>query len=248
MSHWEIYPTQLNSELLLILVDLEWHERSDTVDFGVLNWFRVGFEPGPQGGMPGEADREFLEKFGEWLADEYEGRGHMVARLTAPGRREFFVYSQDSLAETVGDRARSVFAGTRLESRSRPDPEWTVYREFLYPDPVQTVRIRALHRTRAMQEDGDLLTAARPVDHVAAFHSAEQRKAFRTFALDEGFDVVDERDSEDESLTRPFLIRVQKLHALDPVGIEHNVVRLFAKIREQGGEYGGWVAEVMRLS
>jgi hypothetical protein len=158
------------------------------------------------------------------------------------------VYSQGSLAETVGDRARSVFAGTRLESRSRPDPEWTVYREFLYPDPVQTVRIRALHRTRAMQEDGDLLTAARPVDHVAAFHSAEQRKAFRTFALDEGFDVVDERDSEDESLTRPFLIRVQKLHALDPVGIEHNVVRLFAKIREQGGEYGGWVAEVMRLS
>lgn len=248
MAHWEIYPTQLNDELALILVDLDWNEADDSAAFPVLNWFRVNFAPGPHAGMPDDAERERLEKLGDWLADEYDGRGHVVARLTAAGRREFFIYAQDALAEATLDRARSTFEGLRAEARSRPDAGWQVYREFLYPDPVQMLRIRALHRTRAMHEDGDVLAAARAVDHVAAFHSAEQRKLFVTFAQDLGFDVLEEKDSEDDSLTRPFVIRIQKMHALDAAGIENNVVKVFSRVRELGGEYGGWVAGVMRLA
>ncbi|MEZ4459794.1 MAG: hypothetical protein R3E66_08695 [bacterium] len=39
---------------------------------------------------------------------------------------------------------------------------------------------------------------------------------------------------------------MNKTHALDPVGVEHNVIRLFVKVRELGGDYGGWVTSVVK--
>ena len=97
-----------------------------------------------------------------------------------------------------------------------------------------------------MREDGDVLAVPRPVDHVAGFHSEEQRELFRAFAIGQGFDVVDEKETDDEAISRPFLIRLNKTHALDPVGVEHNVIRLFVKVRELGGDYGGWVTSVIK--
>jgi len=243
MAHWEVYPTQLQGELILMYVDVDWHDSNETKELGTMNWFRVGFEPGPQSGMPQEADREFLETFGDWLADEFDGRGHVVARLTGPGRREFFVYSGDALATGIVDRARSKFPDIHLEGRSKPDPDWQLYREFLCPDAVQLVRMRAMQRTRTMESDGDMLSAPRPVDHMAGFLSVESRAEFKKFVFDLGYELVDERDSADDTLDRPFILRVKRTHALDPVGVEHNIVRLFLKVRELGGEYGGWIAQ-----
>jgi hypothetical protein len=59
-----------------------------------------------------------------------------VGRSTSDGCRDFYFYAENgTLAETCLSMALVPFPEYEFQVGSRPDPEWSTYRKFLYPSP-----------------------------------------------------------------------------------------------------------------
>jgi hypothetical protein len=105
------------------------------------------------------------------------------------------------------------------------DPEWSLYREFLFPDPMSFQSILNRQLVDTFVENGDDLTAARPVDHRAYFPSSAKASDARR-ALADGRVALDFTRSDTLADGRPDEFCQEIFELIDPFE----------------GEYDGWGA------
>ena len=99
-------------------------------------------------------------------------RNHGIWQLTFMGPAG----KDDELEELVRDALRG--SGHSFESVVQPDPGWSYYREFLYPDDERMQWILNRRLVDRREEMGDKLTKPRRVDHWVYFAREEGRSAF----------------------------------------------------------------------
>lgn len=243
-QQWDAYPTQVQNEFVMIVVNLGLDEVAPLADFPILMWLKVDFEPREGVIMPAEADREFLtaaeEELGRW-ADESDLI--LAGRLTGAGRREFFVYADTDRSEALRLRLENTFPGRQFDVRASRDEAWQLYREFLYPEPVAMQRIKNQRLVATLKEHDAAIETPRTVKHEALFHTEEAANAFAEHLSRARFSEVEVWETDDDE--RPFGVRGAKIHPVDLGSVDQVSIPLFTRIRELGGAYQGWVCPVV---
>jgi len=104
--------------------------------------------------------------------------------------------------------------------------------EFLKNEPVRA----------GLRENGDNCEVPRPIEHYAYFPTREGQAGYRDFLTSRGYQIDrEEADADDEGRSAIVFSQVQA-----PVAIDQETALLEDQAAELGGEYDGWVTDVIR--
>jgi len=164
-------------------------------------------------------------------------------RITTEGRREFYFYgeTEGGFRQAVGAGMKG-FDGYRFDVGSQKDSGWEQYFNVLYPSPECLQRIANMDLLDVLRDRGDVLTAAREVQHWTYFPSESARLQFRDAAAVVGYRFVSESSSKGEL---PFGIVVACSQSIEQAAIDRTVVELLHLCQRFDGEYDGWETPVV---
>lgn len=198
-----------------------------------------GMGSAEEAGMLGELEDRITRDVGEHglrFIGRVRNNGVWQLNFMGPEQRE-------ALCETLL-RSCLPAAGRAFELVTKPDEDWSYYREFLYPSAERMQWMQDRKVVEALQREGDLLDQPRRVDHWMSFTDEPSRAAVSEEAAALGFEaIIPERDEDSEWPLQ--------LHRVDPVTLEdiHEVVIELTELAEaHGGEYTGWETSVERAS
>src|SRR5262249_5394663 len=128
--------------------------------------------------------------------------------------------------------------GRAVEIGSTDDPAWSYYHGFLFPDSERQQWMNDRRLVELLQEQGDDLTTARQVDHMAYFPTASRRDAFVRDTRDLGFEVLSA--SSDHAGELPYAANIARDENVTVDGI-HDVVMILVQLAGRyDGDYDGW--------
>jgi hypothetical protein len=81
------------------------------------------------------------------------------------------------------------FDGYKFDVGEQEDSQWEQYLNVLYPSTEELQRIANMDLLDVLVEKGDVLTAAREVQHWMYFRSEPSRALFRDAAIAAGFQI-----------------------------------------------------------
>lgn len=226
-----------------IAVDLSLQARAPLPDRPRLVRVRYALRSSRPDGQPEPAEAEALTRVEDMLAAALATAGGVYAgRVTLAGFREHHFYLPDAVGVHAElDAVRAALADYDLEEQGEDDPAWQAYRQELFPTPRAHRWLLDRRAVEAMGRRGAAGDRPRPVDHQAAFPTAEAREAFVAEAAAQGFEPVARRDDAPSpngfgvDLRRADVVALKELHpvawALTEAAARH------------GGAYDGWEAE-----
>jgi uncharacterized protein (TIGR01619 family) len=173
-----------------------------------------------------------------------------VGRCTSAGRRDFYAYADSGLvAESLMSSVMAAFSEYEFETGFQPDPEWQLYRAFLYPAKPSLQLIKNRRVLDVLQQQGDDLTQPRPVRHFVYFNNSEQAAAFAQAAGEAQFDVVSddpgraEGEKQNPEAER-FGVIAERVDSVDFASISNVVLELLELANSHQGDYDGWETQV----
>ena len=122
------------------------------------------------------------------------------------------------------------------------DPEWGMYFEFLFPDPLDFQLIQNRRLLKNFSDSGDELEAERTVDHCALFEArAEAERAAQSLG-DEGFTV--DPLAPDES--GHWVLNFHRNERLDEGRPDAFCLEIIELLEPYEASYDGWGAPLIR--
>lgn len=237
-EQWVIYPGHIGEDFAMFAVNLGPNDDAPFDNLRWLNVVRFNFDALPSG-MPDSDTNRFLYEVEERVATRAASRGGVqVGRLTVDGRRELFFYAATDEREIVLRDVHDEFGELDLDVLGQLDPEWKVYRDFLYPQPVDFQRIHNQRVVRLLGEHGDVAEIPRQIDHNAFFPDENSRRKFAREVAQSGFEIEAEKESDEGKLR--FGLSFTSFDPVDLATIDQVTVGLFMRAAELGGVYDGW--------
>lgn len=243
---YDFYPCLVDDAPASIYVDLRYEDaaaRPATAD--TRYWIEISMlDPGAHGiGTADEADvLNALEEAA--IARLASAALAYVGRVRHRGTWETSFYGPAGHLRAI-DQAAEAFAPRRVSTGTRPDLDWSYYRELLLPDLERKQWMDDRRLVEILREQGDRLALPRRVDHRASFTSAQARDAFATAAAQHGFTRDDAETATAEPVgERSFLAHVFRV---DPIELDHihDVVMILVDAAvEHGGVYERWESSI----
>ena len=164
-----------------------------------------------------------------------------VGRNTSSGNRDLYFYTADGPAfEYVMKEAMRDFPGYNFQTGFRPDPEWKIYLDFLYPTPLQHQQIVNRSVIENLAHHGDHTDQPRRIDHFAYFPDQKSCEAFEAFVRAEGFSIIQLSSRREDG---SYGLNFSKTGI--PDNIDSITLPLFQDALDHGGGYDGWGCEVV---
>jgi hypothetical protein len=240
---WDFYQCRVDDQPASIMVDLGIRPATPMPAYPDFVWLRVYLRTPTPEGLTTNAEANILHDIEDSLTAAFAKLGDAiyVARDTTGGFRAFACYAtQGALCENAIRAMMEEYPEYRFDTGYRLDPDWSVYRDFLYPSPrlMQTISNRKV--CDALVSNGDHLDVVREVDHWIYFLSAEKRAAFLENSRPLGFQL---RAMHDPASTSD-KYGVQLFRSDSPERIDEAVLQLYDMAQALGGEYDGWETQV----
>lgn len=238
---WNFYLCRVDDKPASIFLDLALHDAAPITAFPQLGYAHVYMQQPRPDGLSSNEEFETLSLIDDALEDALKPlAGRYAGRLTTDGFRTFYFYAADASSfEAAFAALMSRFAGYDFETGHRDDPDWSIYREFLYPGPVDRQRIANQNVVNVLLDRGDKPQIPRPIEHWSYFPDAARAAAFAEWLGDRGFTTDACKPVEPGSHLVRFM-RVDQSAEIDNV-----VLPLHARAEELGGEYDGWECQVI---
>lgn len=237
---WDFYPLLVDSEPASIYVDLGLARDAPIKAQPFMAYVRVTMRQPRPDGLSSNEEFDDLVGVEDSLSELFAGGDNTTyaGRNTSGGNRDFYFYTTNLVAfgKSV-DTAMARHSTYQFEIGDRPDPEWGVYFDFLYPSPDDLQRILNHRVTGNLMDHGDNLAEARPIDHLAYLPNAAAAANFRDYLRERDFSV-DEPRNEGGTFALSFK------RSDRPDNIDDVVIPIARRAQELGGEYDGWGCEV----
>ena len=244
-ENWKPYLCNVNGKIASIFVDLGLRESVPIGSKPWLLWTWVHFQSPRADGLSDSKEAPTLYKIEDALnlCVSRACTAIPCGRITTEGRREFYFYGEtkDGFRKAVG-QALTGFDGYRFDGGEQEDSLWEQYLNVLYPSPEDLQRIANMDLLDVLVEKGDVLTAAREVQHWIYFRSEPARALFRDTAATAGFRFVSESSSKGES---PFGIVVARTQSIEQNSIDRTVIELLNLSRSFDCDYDGWETPIV---
>lgn len=248
-GRWEFYFLLDDDQPASIFVDLSCIDHAPMAALPIMAYVSVEMLRPREDGLSSSDEFDELVVLENALVAALEDDGDTiyVGRNTSSRRRDFYFYLSDGVDwETrVRDAMHATSGGYGYEAGQRPDADWSVYREFLYPRPRELQGIRNRSVCDALEREGDALDEAREIDHWAYFPDAARRDAFVAGALALGH-ALREQDDDGEDEHEAYMARVFRSDVPAHAAIDDVCLPLYELAQECGGRYDGWECEVLR--
>ena len=244
-ENWKPYLCNVNDKLASIFVNLGLRGEVPIASKPWLLWTWVYFQSPRADGLSDGKEAPTLYKIEAALNPSlrYTCGAIPCGRITTEGRREFYFYAEthDGLLKAVNAGLKG-FEGHRFDVGSQKDPEWEQYLNVLYPSSEDLQRIANMDLLDVLRDKGDVLTAAREVQHWMYFPSESARLLFRDAAVAVGYKFVSESGSKRDS---PFGIVVGRTQSIEQASIDRTVIELLHLSQRFDGEYDGWETPIV---
>jgi len=195
-------------------------------------------------GLSSQEEFEVLNK----LEDQIEAEGlkyglSYVGRITGDGVRDLRFLGPPPSAETspkIVEVARRL--GYQVQVMTNFDPDARSYTEYLLPNSDEKDEIENQKVIAQLQQNGDKLIAARPVDHWLYFPSEAARNNFERAATSQNFRIVDKQRVT--TAENSFSIHLQRTAVPTWNNMNHETALLRKMASAYQGNYDGWETSV----
>jgi regulator of RNase E activity RraB len=246
-ENWDFYPCRVEDEPASIMLNLGLAKEAPLEMLPVCSWLRVALKSPRPDGLSSSDEFDRLCEIGDALeaaVDEASTQIRYVGRCTCAGRRDFYAYAESGVAaEAVLSSVMAAFAEYEFDTGHREDPQWRLYREFLYPTDRSMQLINNRRVLEALESSGDPLTASRPIRHFVDFDANADLDAFRQALAIGGFEIVGGGVSEK---TGRQSIVFERTESVDFLHINQLTIQLLDLANSHGGDYDGWETGVRR--
>jgi len=235
-DHWNFYPLLVDNEPASIFVDLGIATSVPIANFPNMAYLRVRMNEPRDDGLSSQDEYATLVALENDISRIVDGNDRYiyVGRNTSCGNRDFYFYTNDLSVEDALHRIMHNWQNYEYETGVRPDVEWDIYRQFLYPSPEDFQRMGNRDVIARLLENGDHLDVCRTIDHFAVFRNAVGRNAFAQYLRTSGYDVTGSMISENGE----FQIAFERSDAPDK--IDEVTIDLYRAASENDGDYDGW--------
>jgi uncharacterized protein (TIGR01619 family) len=245
-ENWDFYPCQVEGEPASIMVNLALIDGAPSETMPVCTWLHVQLlEPDDEGFVSSEEFDRMCEigDFLEAAIRDAPSAMTYAGRCTSGGRRDYYLYAESGIAaESLLSSVMAAFPEYQFETGFRDDPQWRLYKEFLYPAPRSMQLIRNRRVLDALQQEGDPLTQPRPIRHFTCFKADASTQKFRQILRDEGFEIVGSGIRHGTQI-----IIFERTDPVELLAISQVTIHLRDLANMHGGEYDGWETEVPRI-
>src|SRR6185503_3201335 len=187
---WNFYRCRVDDEPASIFLDMGIRQSAPVRGFDTAAYLRLWMNDPRPDGLSSQEEFDTLVAIEDALKAEIEP-GDMtiyVGRNTSSGRRDFFFYTRDGDAfRASASAALANFAAYKAEIGMRPDADWDVYFNFLYPNDNEKQRMSNRDVVEALRREGDNVQKPRQIDHLILLADREQADAVAKAVAGLGF-------------------------------------------------------------
>lgn len=184
-----------------------------------------------------ESYEEFLEtKESLIIGIEYEDKAKYLGMRIADGWSEFYFCASSSKELNSMVTAMLKDTGYAYESNIIKDKKWGFYETQLFPTELELAHIQSAKIIFLLQEEDDILTTPRIVEHYISFETPTSKNRFINTLDIDGFSFKDEIDSEEFEHG----IVIVKEHPVTEDEVKKVVDELFVAVKKESGYYEGW--------
>ena len=245
-ERWDFYFARINDASASVMLNMALKAHAPITSEPTLLYVLLEMKDPDKHRMGSAAEMKRMQKIERDVTEKLAAamKARNVARIRGEGYWQLYYYAPDDKGlESHVKKALARHAGQSFQAGSKPDPKWAYFEDFLWPRPERLRWMKDRQVVDQLQESGDVLVAARDVEHFAYFPDAAKSAAFEKKIVEKKF-IVDERvELQDDKL--PFLVR---FHRKDKVELEHiHAVTEFLRktATALGGTYDGWGTAVV---
>jgi uncharacterized protein (TIGR01619 family) len=247
-SEWDFYFSNVDDVVGSFFVDLGLIHTAPVSDKPNFLRIAVTMNNPREDGLSSGEEFEILKRLEDKLTHFIIAKHNAVfaGRLTTNGRRDFYFYlSNTKQYDKTIATAMKAFPTYKFDVVLRDDQKWEEYINFLYPHPGQYQSILNRRVVYSLEQRGDHLTKARPVDHWIYFKTEADKEKFLSDTQDDGFTIVD-NDYNVEFGEAPYRLRISRIDKVDFDSVDDYALRLWSLAQECNGVYDGWETSVER--
>lgn len=201
-DNWDSYLCEVDGKPASILVDLGAVAHAPMPGFPCLGYVTIALQTPDENGFPRREEFSVLSELEDALESALAADAVAVhiGRCITDGRYELVFYTVG--ANDWRNRVAPImdsFPSHQWEAGAHYEPGWDTYLGFLFPGEQDLLVIQNRRLCRQLQERGDTLQKARPINHWLDFLDPEAGKAFCRAAQSLGF-RVDEANTVVEPL------------------------------------------------
>lgn len=246
---WEVYFCELDGKPASISVDLALEETAPLEEKAQLFELVVGCLTADEDGFPTqEKEWEVLGQIEDALVSELMDnlKAVFVGKTLHDGKRSFYFYSShEALLDVFAANVMQQFPGYTYNANTQRDDDWSLYFDFLYPEPTVMQTIQNGRLIRHMQEQGDQSHIPRKISHVLYFTNEDQQENFLKEAAALGYGVED-KIIEENTPYAPYKLLVSKVSLANEESINEASLALWTLAEEFDGQYDGWEAGLIK--
>ena len=246
---WEVYFCDIADRPACISVDLALEQLAPVAGLHRAFELVVALQAPDADGFPeDEKEWEVLEQIEEALVAEFENslQALFVGKILHDGKRSFYFYSgQEALPDVIASNVMQQFPDYAYTTNAIEDADWSLYLDFLFPEPIDLQSIKNGRIIRLMQEQGDQEHIPRPVSHFLYFATTDDRAAFRKRAEEEGYTFVSENENE-KNPEAPYSLVISRMETMASETMHTVTLELWQLAEEFNGSYDGWESQVVR--
>jgi hypothetical protein len=239
-DEWEFYACIVDEQPASIFLNFRYEHERPAAD--TLYWVRIAMLDPADHGMGNASEAEALRAPEAALLAAAALEGFVyVGRLRTAGTWELAFYNAPDRADAIDALARRAELGDRtVEVGSKPDLDWSYYRDFLLPDAERRRWIQNRRLVFTLRQHGDVVSTPRRVDHWVYFETASSRQAFVDDVAREEFTLDHAIDGDNFGA---------KIYRTDSVELDHihDVEMMLVELAEtHGGDYDGWETPIVK--
>lgn len=196
MDHdWDFFMLLVDDQPASIFVDLALVQVAPVTDQPMMAYVGATMRASRPDGLSSNEEYDALVAVETALEAQLTGEigATYAGRCTTAGNRDSYFYVADPGAFThAAESAMAGFPEYLYATGHRDDPDWTAYRDFLYPGARDLQRIHNRRVMEVLQANGDDISLPRLIDHRAYLPTRAAVAALRAQLLAQGFSLVGE--------------------------------------------------------
>lgn len=245
---WDFYQCRVEDRPASMSLNMAYAHHAPISSAGYVYWldFKIA-DPGEHGMGTGDCVDDLYELEDSVVQQLADTEFYYVGRLRNRGYWEMYFFGPDGLKATLDAAAAKAcqdIAAVPYEYGSKPDPQWAIYTDFIYPKPAERRWMSDRSVVDVLAEHGDQHDMPRRIDHWLYFESKADRDAAVSACKAEGFSVETRSDDNDGHLSFGL-----QIYREDPSRLEHiySVTSMLNDMAaSHNGEYDGWETFIVR--
>lgn len=253
----ETFPRRVGAADTMVGINMQLEARAPVEKLEWVNSLRIALpqpdpEKEPTDGRPRIATAR-IDLGGSFFSED-DGAPRLVGSVSTARSAEWFIYSETPCADQLQHAITTQFPELEVYAHAEHDPEWSVFREFLMPSPLERHLIQTRRTYEGLRSRGFSDETGVTINHTVWFNSPEDRQDFaNSLPRDEYYAHFPEVDIEqieafeilglpaqDPDAEAEYGVMIEHYLRLKLERLDEATQFIYRRAKSCGGEYEGW--------